>query len=52
MWRSCSNPVHINPKYFFFARDQIDEGCLLHNIEGWESWSLADTADLVSNAAL
>ena len=74
MWRSCSNPVHINPKYFRkgthagvsrwplwenhslhsfnLARDQIDEGCLLHNIEGWESLSLADTWDLVLGWAL
>ena len=31
-----------------FAKGQINEECLLCNVESWESLSLADTADLVS----
>ena len=33
------------------AKGQINEECLLRNVESWESWSLADTSDLVLGRA-
>ena len=35
-----------------FAKGQINEECLLCNVESWESLSLADTSDLVLGRAL
>ena len=34
------------------AKGQINEECLLCNVESWESLSLADTSDLVLGRAL
>ncbi len=34
------------------AKVQINEECLLRNVESWESWTLADTANLVSRRFL
>ena len=37
---------------FHFAKGQINEECLLRNVESWASLSLADTSDLVFGRAL
>ena len=37
---------------FHFAKGQINEECLLLNVEGWASLSLADTSDLMLGRAL
>ena len=34
------------------AKVQINEDCLLRNVESWESWTLADAANLVSRGFL
>ena len=34
------------------AKDQINEECLRRYVESGESWSLADTSDLVLGRAL
>ena len=39
--RTILSPVSI------FAKGQINEECLLDNVESWESWSLADAWDLL-----
>ena len=35
-----------------FAKGQINEECVLHNVASWQSLSLADTSDLVSRRFL
>ena len=35
-----------------FSSQFINEECLLHNAESWESWTLADTSDLASRTFL
>ena len=52
MWRSCCNPVHIDHQslhsfYCITSKGQINEECLLCNVESQESLSLAGTSNLV-----
>ena len=38
--------------FSMFTKDQINEECLLRNVESRKSWSLADTSDLLLGRAL